>query len=137
MHFGEYLVQRRVLSAHQILKALAEQNRRRKFVPLLLADQGAMPDYRVLSLWSQADDRHEDFLEVLMAEKFVSLEQSKMIRRSWMRSGPPLGRLLIELGCIDGKKCVDLLKAFEILKAEEELKQQVDIPIPRINLPQS
>lgn len=133
MHFGEYLVQRRVLSAHQILKALAEQNRRRKFVPLLLADQGAMPDYRVLHLWTQADDRHEDFLEVMKGERFVSPEQCKLIRRSWMRSGPPLGRLLIELGCIDSKKCVDMLKEFEFLKIQEE---QIEVPIPRINLPQ-
>lgn len=134
MHFGEYLVQRRVLSAHQILKALAEQNRRRKFVPLLLADQGVIPDYRVLKLWTQADDHHEDFLEILKGERFVSPEQYKLIRRSWMRSGPPLGRLLIELGWIEGKKCADMLKAFEILKAQEE---QIEVPIPEINFPRS
>ena len=132
MHFGEYLVQKKVLSAHQILKTLAEQNRRRKYIPLLLADQGSLPDYRVLRLCSQADNNRKDFLEVLLSEKIVTSEQCKKIRRSWIQSGPPLGRLLVEMGWIDGKTCVDMLENFEARKAAEA---QCDEPLVMVNLP--
>ncbi len=120
MRLGDYLVQRKVLSAHQILKALAEQRRRRKFLPLLLVELGALEDHRALSFCSQADEQGEDFLDVLLQEKFISQEQCHLIRETWMRSGPPLGRLLVELGFMDEATRQELLDEFEAEKSLEE-----------------
>lgn len=119
MHFGDYLVQRKILSAHQILKALAEQRRRRKFLPLLLVELGALEDHRALHFCSQADQSNEDFLDVLLHEGFVSQEQCELIRNTWMRSGPPLGRLLVELGFMDEGTREEVLEDFEAEKSLE------------------
>lgn len=119
MHFGEFLVQQKVMSAHQILKALAEQRRRRKFIPLLLVELGAMEDYRALHYCSLADSQYEDFLEVLLRENIVSQEQCDQIRAAWMKSGPPLGRLLVELGFMDEDTRAAVLEEFEAEKALE------------------
>jgi len=120
MHFGEYLVQQKILSAHQILKALAEQSRRREFLPLLLVEMGALPDYRALRYCTQADGNHEDFLKILLHEGFISQQQFTLIYNSWMRSGPPLGRLLVDMGFLDESTRAEALETFEAGKALEE-----------------
>lgn len=119
MHFGEFLVQRKVLSAHQILKALAEQRRRRWFIPLLLVDQGALEDYRSLHYYAQAGHSSEAYLEILFQEKMISREQLDRIRTTWIQSGPPLGDLLVELGFIDECTRDEMLDEFEAEKALE------------------
>jgi len=120
MHFGEYLVQQKALSAHQVLKALAEQRRRRRFIPLLLVELGAMPDYQVLRFCTQADLNHEDFLEVLVREGYISSQQCVQIRLAWMRSGPPLGSLLVEMGFMNEETREEMLGDFEAEKQLEE-----------------
>jgi len=110
-------VKQKVLSAHQILKGLAAQRKRRQYIPLLLVDQGALPDYRALRMCTQAEDNHEDFLEVLMHKQFINAEQCKMIRATWMRSGPPLGQILVELGLMNEETLADVLEEFEEEKA--------------------
>ena len=120
MHFGEYLVQQKFLSAHQILKALAEQRRRRKFIPLLLVESGAMPDYQALKLCTVADQNCEDFLDVLRREGCISSQQFTQIRIAWMGSGPPLGRLLVELGFMNEETRVAALEEFEAQQDYEE-----------------
>lgn len=121
MHFGEYLVQEKILSAHQILKALDEQRRRRHFIPLLLVELGAMPDYQALKLCTQADMNYEDFLEVLLREGIVSQQQCTQIRTRWMKSGPPLGRLLVEMGLINEATLLTALDEFETARTHERL----------------
>ncbi|NOZ41250.1 MAG: hypothetical protein GXP24_13640 [Planctomycetes bacterium] len=120
MHFGEFLVQQKVLSAHQILKALAEQSNRREFIPLLLVELGALDDYRALRYFTIADQNHSGFLEVLVNEQFISEKQHTQIHDAWQRSGPPLGRLLVEMGFIDEATCAESLEEFEAEKALEE-----------------
>ncbi len=117
MHFGEYLVQQNILSAHLVLKGLAEQRRRRKFVPLLLVELGALADYRALRYCSIAEQSHSGFLEVLVREGFISEVQSAQIHDSWMRSGPPLGQLLVEMGFIDEQTLEEVLEEFEAEKS--------------------
>ncbi len=117
MHFGEYLVQQNILSAHQILKALAEQRRRRKFIPLLLVELGALADYRALHYCSVAEQDYVGFLEVLLREEFISEKQCAQIQEAWMRSGPPLGRLLVEMGFIDEQIREEVLEEFEAEKS--------------------
>ena len=117
MHFGEYLVKQKILSPHQILKALDEQRRRRHFIPLLLVEQGALPDYQALKFCTEADENYEDFVDVLLHEGIVSEEQCKLIRTAWMRSGPPLGRLLVELGLIDEATRAEALSEYELSKS--------------------
>lgn len=119
MHFGDYLVSRKVLSAHQVLKALAEQNRQRKFLPLLLVDLGAMEDYRVLKYCKRAQERNEDFLDVLLEERYISKTQHRELRATWMNSGPPLGKILVSLGFMDESTKEALLAEFEAEKALE------------------
>jgi hypothetical protein len=120
MHFGEYLVQQNILSAHQVLKGLAEQRRRRKFVPLLLVEMGALADYRALRYCSIAEQSHSGFLEVLVSKGYISEGQSAQMHDSWMRSGPPLGQLLVELGFMDEQTCTEVLEEFEAEKSLEE-----------------
>ncbi len=120
MQFGEYLVQNRILSAHQILKALAEQRRRRTFIPLLLVDLGGLADYRALHYYNVAEKNSEDFLEVLLREGFISEEQCVQIRTAWMRSGPPLGKLLVELGFMNEESRAAVLEEYEVLKSLDE-----------------
>lgn len=122
MHFGEYLVQQKILSAHQILKALAEQGKRREFIPLLLVEMGALEDYRALRFCTIAQKESTDVLEVLVREKFINEEQCDQIRLAWARSGPPLGRLLVELGFMDEETLVEALEEFE---AEKQLEQNL------------
>ena len=112
-------MQKKVLSAHQVLKALAEQRRRRIFVPLLLVELDSMEDYRALRYYSQADHSSEAFLDVLVEEKVISKEQCARIRSTWIKSGPPLGRLLVEMGFIDEGTRVEMLDAFEAERALE------------------
>ena len=113
-------MQQKILSAHQILKALQEQRRRRRFIPLLLVELGAMPDYQALRLCTIADLNYEDFLEVLLRERFVSQQQCTQIRTTWMRSGPPLGRLLVEMKLIDEETRTTALEDFEAAKARTQ-----------------
>ena len=75
MHFGEYLVHENLLSAHQILKALDEQRRRRKFIPLLLVELGIMEDFRALKLCAISAENHEDFLDSMRSEAIISKQQ--------------------------------------------------------------
>jgi hypothetical protein len=117
MHFGEFLVHRKVLSAHQILKGLAEQRKRRQYIPLLLVEQGSLPDYRALRMCSKAEESRDDFLEVLVEEQFITAEQGEQIRSVWMRSGPPLGQILVELGFMNEETLAATLKEFEEEKA--------------------
>ena len=119
MHFGEFLVQKKILSAHQVLKALAEQRRRRRFLPLLLVEQNSLEDYRALRYYAQAEQSSEAFLEVLVEEKLISKEQCSRIRSTWTRSGPPLGSLLVEMGFMDESTRVELLDSFEAERALE------------------
>ena len=119
MHFGDYLVSRKVLSAHQVLKALAEQNRQRKFLPLLLVEMGAMEDYRVLNFCRRAQERNEDFLDVLLDERFISKSQYRELHNTWMKSGPPLGKILVTLGFMDDATKQELLEEFEAEKSLE------------------
>lgn len=120
MHFGEYLVQRKVLSAHQILKGLAEQSRQRKFIPLLLVELGALADHRALHYCATAGQNHTGFLEVLLREGLISEKQCSQIHDTWMSSGPPLGHLLVEMGLVDAETCAEMLEDFEAEKALEE-----------------
>ncbi len=113
-------MQQKILSAHQILKALAKQRQRRKFVPLLLVEMGALADYRALHYSSIAEQSHSGFLEILVNEGFISAQQSSQIRAAWMNSGPPLGSLLVEMGFVDELTCAEALEAFEAEKALEE-----------------
>ena len=122
MHFGEYLVQQKILSAHQILKALGEQRKQRKFIPLLLVELGAMPDFQALKFCTMADRNFEDFVEVLLREGCISEEQCTQIRHAWMSSGPPLGRVLVELGFMNEETRKEVLGDFE---AEKELEQNL------------
>lgn|GEM_PF-6244687 len=124
MHFGEYLVQQKILSAHQVLKALGEQRRRRHYIPLLLVELGALPDYRALDLCTKADQKNTDFLEVLLNEGVVSQQQCEQIHATWMRSGPPLGRLLVDLGLMDEATREEALEKFEAVK---KLLQQTKV----------
>ena len=117
MHFGEFLVQEKILSAHQILKALEEQRRRRRFIPMLLVEQGVMEDYRALNLCARSDERHEDFLDTLCDEGVISAEQSFIIKEAWANSGPQLGQMLVEMGFIDEQTRDDALRKFEATKA--------------------
>lgn len=112
MHYGEYLVQEKILSAHHILKALQEQRRRRKYLPLLLVEIGAMEDFRALRLATIADYNQQDFLEVLDSEGIISQEQYEMIKEAWTKSGPPLGHLLVEMGYMDEQTRIDSLEQF-------------------------
>ncbi len=121
MHFGEFLVQQKILSAHQILKALDVQRRQRHYIPLLMVEQGALPDYRALRMCTQADEHYEDFLEVLVREGLVNQQQSDMIRSAWIRSGPPIGRLLVELGYINEQVLEESLEEFDATKAFQEV----------------
>ncbi len=120
MHFGEYLVQRKILSSRQILKGLAEQRRQRKFIPLLLVELGALEDHRALHYCAIADQNHAGFLDVLLREGFISEQQCSRIHDTWMHSGPPLGTLLVELGLIDEGTCAEMLEEFEAEKALED-----------------
>jgi len=121
MYFGEFLVQQKVLSAHQILKALDEQRKRRHYIPLLMVDQGALPDHRVLRMCTQADEHHEDFLDVLVHEGLLNEQQSKRIRAAWIRSGPPIGRLLVDLGSMNEETLRESLEEFEASKTFENV----------------
>jgi len=125
MHFGEYLVQQKILSPHQILKALDKQRRRRIFIPLQLVELGAMPDYQALRLCTQADLNHEEFLDVLLNEGLVSQQQCTQIRIAWMRSGPPLGSLLVEMGLINEEIRAVVLEEFEAQKSLEENLREI------------
>lgn len=119
MHFGEYLVKQKILSAHQVLKALAEQSRRRHSIPLLLVEQGSLTDYVALKFCTQADQNYEDFLEVLLREGYISQQQCTQLRTTWMRSGPPLGLLLVEMGLIDESTRREALAEFEASNRRE------------------
>lgn len=120
MYFGEYLVQQKILSPHQILKALDKQRSRRIFIPLQLVELGAMPDYQALHLCTQADLNHEDFLDVLLNEGLISQQQCTQIRITWMRSGPPLGSLLVEMGLMNEEIRAVVLEEFEAKRSLEE-----------------
>ena len=122
MHFGEYLVQEKILSAHQVLKALAEQRRRRVFLPLLLVDMDALEDYRSLKYCSMANENGEDFLDVLVREGLISDDQRDRILKAWMNSGPPLGALCVEMGLMDEETRASTLEDFE---AEKELEKNL------------
>jgi len=113
MHFGEFLVQQKVLSAHQVLKGLAAQHARRSFIPLLLVDMGAIADYRALRYCTLADQNQGEFLDVLLTEKVISKQQYDQIRTAWMHSGPPLGLLLVELGFMNQDTLAITLEEFE------------------------
>ena len=107
MHFGEYLVRENILSAHQILKALDEQRKRRKFIPLLLVELGMMDDHRALKLCTISNEEHKGI---------ISQQQSNRIRIARDKSGPPLGQLLVEMGFIDEQTCYENLKLYEAQK---------------------
>ena len=116
MHFGEWLVKNRIVSAHQILKGLDQQRKQRHFIPLLLVEQGSLPDYQALRYCTQADQNYEDFLEVLLGEGMISQEQCALIRAAWVRSGPPLGKLLVKLGFLSEDALLEALEEFEAAK---------------------
>lgn len=122
MHFGDFLVQQKVLSAHQVLRALAEQRRRRQFIPLLLVELEILPDYQALHYCSKADVTGSDFLDVMVHEGLISDEQRLLIHDRWMCSGPPLGILLVEMGLMDAQTRQELLDEFE---AERELEMNL------------
>ncbi len=128
MHFGEFLVKQKILSPLHVLKALAEQSRRRQSIPLLLVEQGSLADYEALKFCTQADQSNEDFLEVLLREGYISQQQCTQIRKTWMRSGPPLGLLLVELGMIDETTRQEALAEFELTRAPEEAITQEAMP---------
>lgn len=116
-------MQQKILSAYTIVKALAEQSRRRKYLPLLLVELGALPDHHALHLCSKAASEHKEFLEVLLADGLISSEQGDVIRTAWMESGPQLGRVLIDMDFIDARTCTNALENFEIIKeSEREIK---------------
>jgi len=116
MHFGEYLVRENILSAHQILKALDEQRKRRKFIPLLLVELGMMDDHRALKLCTISNEEHKDVLDIMREEGIISQQQSNRIRIARDKSGPPLGQLLVEMGFIDEQTCYENLKLYEAQK---------------------
>jgi hypothetical protein len=117
IHLGEYLVKRKVLSAIHLLKALAEQRKRRKYLPLLLVELGALADHRALRYCSLADQKGKDFLEVLRCEGVISKAQCQQIRLTWMQSGPPIGQLLVEMGFLNRETLEMVLEEFEAEKA--------------------
>lgn len=127
MHFGEFLVHKHILSAHQVLKALQEQRRRRHFIPLLLVELGALPDYCALKFCTEADQNGEDFLEIIMREGIISQQQCTQIRTTWRRSGPPLGQMLVELGLINEATLIAALEEYEAYRKEKCL------PLPSLH----
>lgn len=125
MQFGEYLVKRKILSAHHILKALAEQRRRRKFLPLLMVELNVLADYRSLRYCTAADQNSEDFLDFLLREGIISKPQFSQLQTTWMQSGPPLGQLLVEMGFLDNDTLECVLEEFAAEKALEEMQAEL------------
>lgn len=113
MRFGKFLTTRGVLSAIDVLSALAEQCRRRAYLPLLLADAGVVsPDF-ALESGASALRNDEDLLIDSYRRGLLSARQYHVLESTWKSSAPPLGEILVERGLLSFCQLNSLLTEFQ------------------------
>jgi hypothetical protein len=129
MRFGEYLVRTGLATGTDILMTLAEQDRRRTFIPRLVVELGVVTLPDAMNLWDESlDEEHcEDFLTFLVSRGVLTKVAAIHARNQWMRSAPPLGLLLVELNVLQEDERYHALAAFT------ELKRNGLVPQPTTN----
>src|SRR5436190_20198070 len=100
MRFGKYLTQQGVVSAADVLSALAEQLRRRAYLPLLLAEAGVISAEFALDSSSSNLRNDEELLVDSFRRGLLSARDYHRLVITWQTSAPPLGEILIERGLI-------------------------------------
>jgi hypothetical protein len=113
MRFGKFLTTRGVISAAQVLAALAEQARRRSFLPQLLADAGVLTPELALEYDAEALRNDEELLVDSYRRGLVSARQYHALEAQWRSSTPPLGEILVEQGLLTSSQLQALLAEFQ------------------------
>jgi hypothetical protein len=112
MRFGKFLTTQRVISAAHVLAALAEQARRRAYLPQLLADAGVVPPELALEYDPEALRNDEELLVDSYRRGLVTARQYHSLETQWRSSTPPLGEVLVEQGLLTSSQLQALLAEF-------------------------
>jgi hypothetical protein len=112
MRFGKFLTQTGIVSATEVLAALAEQSRRRAYLPMMLAASGMAPADLTLECSSSASGNDEELLVELYRRGFLNARDYQRVEQQWRGSAPPLGEILVEQGLLSESELAAHLEAF-------------------------
>lgn len=116
MRFGKFLTTRGVISAAQVLAALAQQSRERTYLPQLLADAGVAPAELLLEYDDEILRNDEELLVNSYRRGLVTARQYHSLEAQWKSSTPPLGEILVEQGLLTSSQLQGLLAEFHETK---------------------
>lgn len=113
MRFGEFLIDAGVIDASTLLSALAEQQRRRAFLPKLAVELGYMNDKTALEVMDEATDCHERFLFEAQENGMLNRLTATDLLDEWRRTATPIGEMLVELGHMTETSRKSMLRRFD------------------------
>lgn len=109
MRFGKFLTTRGILSAAQVLAALGEQSRRRRFLPQFLAESGVVSADYALEYETAGSCADSELLADTYRQGLLTARQYNAIEMTWKASAPPLGEILVEQGFLSSERLQELL----------------------------
>jgi hypothetical protein len=96
MRFGKFLTERGVVCAADVLSGLAEQARRRKYLPIMLAEAGVVTAESALERDDSILRNDEELLVDSYRRGLLSARHYHHLETAWRLSAPPIGEILVE-----------------------------------------
>jgi glutamate 5-kinase len=111
--FGEFLVQRSVVTEEQVLKALNEQKKNRLPIGTVAVMEKFLTYKDVYEILNkQVAEPEKNFGELALELELLNLEELEKIVGLQKEKNPHVGEILIEYGFIDRERLQNELNAF-------------------------
>ena len=112
--FGEFLIDRQLTTAAQLVDALVWQQQERTPIVQLILDSELLPPGDVLKVLDHAAARATSFEQALGDLALLSDGQIRELREEHVESGPHIGQVLVAMGAIKEDALEEGLRAFRI-----------------------
>lgn len=110
MHFGRFLIESRVATKDQILRALDEQRRSNPFVGEIAVREGLLTVEQVLEVLDTQLSTHRDFGEQAMLLGYIDFRDYRRLGELKKEGFVPLGEVLVRQGVLTQRQMFQLLK---------------------------